>query len=65
MQMAEIIQDELFHSQSVLIPEGTMKSFLGFSGAKLNTAATRIADENGWTVKRTPDLFWLFERKAI
>ncbi len=63
MLTAEIIRDELVHSDSVLIPENTLQTFLGASGTDISLEASDLARENGWTVTRTPERHWLFERK--
>jgi len=57
-----MIREELTQSDSVLIPESTLQSFLGANGAELSLEASRLASENGWTAKLTPDGHWLFER---
>ena len=57
-------RDELTQSDSVLIPESTLQSLLGVSGADLGLEAFRLATENGWTVSLTSDNHWLFERKV-
>ena len=49
-------------SDSVLIPESILQSLLGVSGPDLSLETSRLADENGWTAKLTPDGHWLFER---
>ena len=49
---------------SVLIPEDILQSFLGVSGPDLSVETSRIANENGWTVKHTPDGHWQFMRKG-
>ena len=64
MQMPEMMRDELIHSDSVLIPESTLQSFLRASSTDLSLEASQIANENGWIATRTPDRHWLFERKA-
>jgi hypothetical protein len=60
---AEIIRDELVHSDSVLIPESTLQTFLGANGTDISLEASDLARENGWIVTSTPDRNWLFERK--
>jgi len=62
--MAEMIRVELAKSNSVLIPESTLQSFLGVSSTDLSLEASLLACENGWIAKLTPDGQWLFERKA-
>ena len=61
---AEMIREELTQSDSVLIPESTLQSFLGASSTDLSLEASQLANENGWTATRTPDSHWLFERKV-
>jgi len=58
-----LIRDELAHSDSVLIPENTLQSFLGTSSGELGMAASDLANENGWMVRCNPDRHCLFERK--
>jgi hypothetical protein len=60
----EMIRDELVQSDSVLIPESTLQSFLGVSSTDLSLEVSQLANENGWTATRTPDAHWLFERKG-
>jgi len=62
-QLAKIIREELTHSDSVLIPESTLQSFLEASNTDLSLEATLLAYENEWTAKPTTDNHWLFERK--
>ncbi len=64
-QTAEVIREELAHSDSVLIPESTLESFLGHGGANLNELVMRLAEENTWIAKRTEDRNWIFQRKAV
>ena len=49
---------------SVFIPEDTLQSFLGVSGPDLGIETSRVANENGWTVKHASDGHWQFERKG-
>jgi len=63
-QLTKTIHDELTHSDSVLIPENTLQSFLGVSGADLSVEAYLLANENGWIATHTPDHQWLFEREG-
>jgi hypothetical protein len=49
---------------SVLIPEDTLQSLLGVSGADLGLETAHLANENGWKATRTPDDHWLFEREG-
>jgi len=63
-KLAKIIRDELIHSDSVLIPESTLQSFLETSDTDISLEAYLLALENGWTAKNTPDHHWLFERKG-
>ena len=51
-------------SDSVLIPVGTLQSFLGANSTDISVEAFQLADENGWTAKPAPDGHWLFERKV-
>ena len=51
-------------SDSFLIPEDTLQSLLGMSGAELSLETLTVADENGWTAMPTPDGHWLFKRKV-
>jgi hypothetical protein len=59
-----MIRDELTQSESVLIPESTLRSFLGVSSTDLSSEVSYLADENGWIAKLTSDGHWLFERKG-
>jgi hypothetical protein len=61
-QTAQIIRDELASSDSVLIPEQLLVSFLGEPGVKLDEVVAKLADENGWTARRTEDHHWHFTR---
>ena len=63
-QLAKMIRYELVHSDSVLVPESTLQSFLEASSADLGLEAYLLANENGWTARFTPDRHWLFERKG-
>lgn len=63
-QLAKTIRDELTQSDSVLIPESTLQSFLQTSITDLSLEAYLLAKENGWTARRTPDCHWLFEQKV-
>jgi len=56
--------DSSDQSDSVLIPEDTLQSFLGVSGNDLSVETSQLADENGWTVTHTPDGHWQFVRKG-
>jgi hypothetical protein len=60
---AEMIRDELTQSDSVLIPESTLQTFLGVSISDIGLEVAQLAKENGWTAKLTTDGNWLFERK--
>jgi len=59
-----MIREELTQSDSVLIPESTLQSFLGVSTSDISLEVSHLANENGWTATRTPDADWLFERKV-
>jgi hypothetical protein len=63
-QLAKTIRYELTQSDSVLIPESTLQSFLEASGPDLGLEAYLLAKENGWTATCTPDCHWLFEQKG-
>lgn len=63
-QLAKTIRYELTQSDSVLIPENTLQAFLETSNDDLSLEAYLLAEENGWTVKCTPDRHWLFEQKG-
>ena len=65
VQIAEIVQEELSSPDFVLIPESTLQTFLGVSGADLSSETLRLANENGWTAKLAPDGRWLFKRKKF
>ena len=58
-----MIRDELTQSDSVLIPESTLQTFLGVSISDIGLEVAQLAKENGWTAKLTTDGNWLFERK--
>ncbi len=63
-QLAKTIRYELTQSDSVLIPESTLQAFLEADSTDLSLEAYLLAEENGWTVRLTPDRHWLFERKG-
>ena len=62
-QTDKMIRDELTQSDSVLIPESTLQSFLGVSSTDLSLEVSQLANENGWMARFTQDRLWLFERK--
>ena len=61
-ETVQIIRDELANSDSVLIPEQLLISFLGEAGLKLDEVVAKLAAENGWTARRTEDHHWHFTR---
>ena len=60
----ETISSSWDEPDSVLIPDDTLQSLLGVSGPDLSVETSRVANENGWTVKHTPDGQWQFVRKG-
>jgi hypothetical protein len=55
--------NKLIHSDSVLIPESILQSFLGVGKSDLTLEVSQLANENGWMARFTQDRLWLFERK--
>ena len=64
LQDMETISSSWDEPDSVLIPDDTLQSLLGVSGPDLSVETSRVANENGWTVKHTPDGQWQFVRKG-
>jgi len=63
VRLVEVVQEDIASPDSVFIPESTLQTFLGVSGADLRSEAARLANENGWTAKPAPDGRWLLKRK--
>jgi hypothetical protein len=64
IQIMKRISGSWDQSDSVLIPESTLQTFLGVSGPALSSETLCLAIENGWTAKLTSDGHWLFKRKG-